>query len=320
MRLHQVHLCLQFVGSGPVIITLAERNVFAPRSGEIKDDIWMPDLRVLILGLVDGFDDVGMLRLVLANDVRGPVCGRIIVNHNLHRKGRFLHEKAVETCSDEAFLIVCKTTDADDRGGALGPPLVRDSRRPSKRRTSVFRSCVVTGHLVADCKSVSRQLGTLRLSGCKRGAVDSFDDEEKFEQRCAGDEVGSRECLNDVRWFSDIPLKRGAWDRGGSVPVRDTRARCLRQGHQRKGKIPVGQAMTWPSQITRANGDPNQPNRHISAHSVSNVRQGGATAIFGSFLFVSSLAAAEQLPSVSAPPQAACLQALTVSIDAAAAK
>ncbi len=41
-------------------------------------------------------------------------------------------------------------------------------------------------------------------------------------------------------------------------------------------------------------------------------------AILGSVLFVSFFAAAEQLPTVSAPRQAACLQALAVSMDAAA--
>ena len=94
----EVDLKLEFVGIGPVVVTLAVGNVF---SVGVHDGIHDATYRVawfveLVLGLVNGFDDVGVTLGILADDGRGAIGRGIVVDNGLEGEGGLLHHKAVE--------------------------------------------------------------------------------------------------------------------------------------------------------------------------------------------------------------------------------
>ena len=68
-------------------------------------------LAVLVLGLVDGFDDVGILLGIFTNDSSRPVGRRIVMHNRLKREVRLLHHEAVQTLPQKRLMIIDQTTD-----------------------------------------------------------------------------------------------------------------------------------------------------------------------------------------------------------------
>ena len=94
----EVDLELQFVRVGPVVVALARGDVFCIGVHGGTHDVayrvtWFA---VLVLGLVDGLDDVGVALGILADDGSGAVGRGIVVDDSLEWEGGLLHHKAVK--------------------------------------------------------------------------------------------------------------------------------------------------------------------------------------------------------------------------------
>ena len=68
---------------------------------------------VLIFGLVDGLDDVGVFLGVFADD-GGRTIGRgVVMNDGLKRESGLLHHEAVQALAQERLMVINRTTDRD---------------------------------------------------------------------------------------------------------------------------------------------------------------------------------------------------------------
>lgn len=111
MSFHKIELDLQLVRVAPEIIAFANRDVFAPSPGKIVNKIYPYTLGILILRLVDRSDDLRILRFVLADDVGGIVGRGVIVNQDLKREFRLLHDKSFQTIANIRTVIVSYAAD-----------------------------------------------------------------------------------------------------------------------------------------------------------------------------------------------------------------
>ena len=116
MGVQEVDLFLEFVGVGPVVVAFAEGYVGGTggREGSIH---YLGEgavfFRVLVLGFVDGMDDVGVLGSILADDVGGVVGGGIIVDDSHEREVGLLHDKTFETFTKIGLVVVDEAVDGD---------------------------------------------------------------------------------------------------------------------------------------------------------------------------------------------------------------
>ena len=113
MRLKEVDLDLEFVGVGPVVVTLTSGDVFGTG---VDGGVHFPCnctvvLAVLVLGLVDGLDDVGVFLGVFADDGGGAVGRGVVVDYGLKGEGRLLHHKAVQALPQIRLMVINRTTD-----------------------------------------------------------------------------------------------------------------------------------------------------------------------------------------------------------------
>ena len=79
----KIDLFLKFKRTRPVVIAFTNREISAPLPRVSTNWCRTPSLRVLIFGLVNGFDEAWIPRFVFANNVRRVVGGSIIVNQYL---------------------------------------------------------------------------------------------------------------------------------------------------------------------------------------------------------------------------------------------
>ena len=115
MRLKEVDLELQFVGVSPVVVPLTLGNVFGTGvDGSIHDAAdGAVVFAVLVFGLVDGLDDVGVFLGVFTDDGGGAVGRGVVVDYGLKGEGRLLHHKAVQALTQERLMVINRTTDGN---------------------------------------------------------------------------------------------------------------------------------------------------------------------------------------------------------------
>ena len=96
MGIQPVHLPLQLFRVVPVVVPLAEGDVFAPRRREEYRviDIDAPGIEIFLL--IEGPDDVRMLCRVLPQNVRRRIRRGVIADENLVGEIRFLRKEAVQ--------------------------------------------------------------------------------------------------------------------------------------------------------------------------------------------------------------------------------
>ena len=66
---------------------------------------------VLVLGFVDGLDDVGVFGGVFADDVGGAVGGSVVMDDGHEREVGLLHHESFERVADIGLVIVGDTAD-----------------------------------------------------------------------------------------------------------------------------------------------------------------------------------------------------------------
>ena len=104
----EVDLELQFVRVGPVVVALAHGDVFCIGVHGGTHDVvyavtWFAEL---VLGLVDGLDDVGVLLGVLTDDGCRAVCRSVVVNNGLEGECSLLHHKAVQALPQIRLMVI----------------------------------------------------------------------------------------------------------------------------------------------------------------------------------------------------------------------
>ena len=115
MGVQEVDLFLEFVGVGPVVVALAEGDV-GGASGFDGVVHYLGEgafFRVLVLGFVDGMNDVGVLGGILTDDVGGVVSGSIIVDDSHEREVGLLHDKTFEALTKIGLVVVDEAFDGD---------------------------------------------------------------------------------------------------------------------------------------------------------------------------------------------------------------
>ena len=112
MRLKEVDLELEFIRVGPVVVALTEGDVFGTGVDSCVNNAAYGAVvfAVLIFGLVDGLDDVGVFLGVFADDGGGAIGRGIVVNDGLEGEGRLLHQKAVHALSQKRLVIINRAT------------------------------------------------------------------------------------------------------------------------------------------------------------------------------------------------------------------
>ena len=116
MGVEEVDLLLELVGVGPVVVALAEGYVGG--TGGFDGGVhYLAQgaicLSPLVLGFVDGMDDVGVLGGILTDDVGGMVGGGIIVDDSHEREVGLLHDKTFEAITQIGFVVVNEAVDGD---------------------------------------------------------------------------------------------------------------------------------------------------------------------------------------------------------------
>ena len=113
MRLKEVDLELEFVGVGPVVVAFTEGDVFGTGvHGSVHDAAnGAVVLAILVFGLVDGFDDVGVFLGVFADDGGGAVGRGVVMDDGLEGESRLLHHEAVQALAQERLMVINRTTD-----------------------------------------------------------------------------------------------------------------------------------------------------------------------------------------------------------------
>lgn len=66
---------------------------------------------VLVLGLVDRLDDVGVTFGVLSDDSDGAVGRGVVVDDGLERERRFLHHKTIQALTQIRLMVINRATD-----------------------------------------------------------------------------------------------------------------------------------------------------------------------------------------------------------------
>ena len=114
----EVDLLLELEGVGPVVVTLAEGDVFGPGG----DDGAVHHARhravsfgVLVFGLVKGLDDVGVAGGVFADDVGGAVGRGVVVDDGHEREVGLLHHEPFEGVADIGLVVVGDAADGHQR-------------------------------------------------------------------------------------------------------------------------------------------------------------------------------------------------------------
>ena len=99
------------MGVGPVVVTFACGDVFGTGvdGGVHYADERAVMLAVLIFGLEDGFDDVGVFLGVFADDGGGAVGRGIVMDDGLEGESGLLHYKAVQALTQERLVFIDQT-------------------------------------------------------------------------------------------------------------------------------------------------------------------------------------------------------------------
>ena len=110
--LEEVDLDLEFVGVSPVVVPLTLGNVFGTGvdGGVHYADERAVMLAVLIFGLEDGFDDVGVFLGVFADDGGGAVRRGVVMDDGLKGERRLLHHEAVQALAQIRLMVINQTT------------------------------------------------------------------------------------------------------------------------------------------------------------------------------------------------------------------
>jgi hypothetical protein len=93
MRLQKIHLLLELRGFGPIVISLAQGNVFAAGAGIQHLQTQILTLGIEIHRLVKGTDQVGILCFIFTHDLRRFVGGSVVVDEDLDGKLTFCMRK-----------------------------------------------------------------------------------------------------------------------------------------------------------------------------------------------------------------------------------
>ena len=116
MGIEEVDLFLEFVGVGPVVVAFAHGYI-GSTGGFYCIIHYLTQGAIcfspLVLGFVDGMDDVGVLGGILADDVGRVVGGGIIVDDSHERKIGLLHDKAFETVTKIGLVVEDEAVDGE---------------------------------------------------------------------------------------------------------------------------------------------------------------------------------------------------------------
>ena len=109
VRFEKIDLTLELGGVCPVIVPLAEGDVFAARVREEHGIVDVYILRIQVLFLIERAHDIRVLLGVFA-DYRGGTVGRSVVIHEqLERKIGLLADYALERVADIFFVVIGRT-------------------------------------------------------------------------------------------------------------------------------------------------------------------------------------------------------------------
>ena len=113
MLFHIIELNLQFVFINPIIVPFTKGDIlpFCTRELERSPDAY--PFGILVFRLINRFEKIRESGLVLADDVRRPVGGGIIMNEDFKREAGLLHDKTIETLPDERLVVKGLANDAD---------------------------------------------------------------------------------------------------------------------------------------------------------------------------------------------------------------
>ena len=110
---HIVVLDLQFVRIDPKIVPFVQRGEFGGHQWRQDLTLNADVLRILIDSLVDCANPFGVSGLILFNDPRGPISGRVIVNQNQKLKIGSLSQNGIQRLTDVFLLVIGSHTDGD---------------------------------------------------------------------------------------------------------------------------------------------------------------------------------------------------------------
>jgi len=112
ISLHDIDLELEFMGVGPVVVTFTESDIFGIRVHRGIHDTCegAVTFAVLVLGLINGLDDVGVPLDILADDGGGTVGRSIVMDNGLKGESRLLHHEAIQALPQVWLMIINQTT------------------------------------------------------------------------------------------------------------------------------------------------------------------------------------------------------------------
>ena len=103
----EVYLLLELEGVGPVVIALAQGNVFTSNPGENEGlGHAAHTLGILILLVEDRENLIGVFFSVFADDFRGAIGRAIIIDEDFDGKIALLHQKPIQTLSDKRCVVI----------------------------------------------------------------------------------------------------------------------------------------------------------------------------------------------------------------------
>ena len=110
--LHEVHLFLQFLRVGPVVVALAHRHIL--RLGGGYGCVHHPSertmgLAVQVLRFVDRVYEVGIFFGIHPNDIGGLVGRGIVMHHHHKREIGLLHYKSLKTVPQVGRMVINQT-------------------------------------------------------------------------------------------------------------------------------------------------------------------------------------------------------------------
>lgn len=117
MQLHEVHLTLQLVWVGPVVVALAIGYVFATCALVVELNVHTATVALLefVLRLVEGEHDVRVPLFIFPQYGLRLVGGSVVVNQDFKREGGLLHQESIKALTDKLLVVEGETTDADER-------------------------------------------------------------------------------------------------------------------------------------------------------------------------------------------------------------
>ena len=110
MRFEEVYLLLELEGVSPVVIALAEGDVFASgfRVNKLLEHT-SHALGIEIFLVEDRKNLIGMFRSIFADDFSGAIGRAIIIDDNLNGEITLLHQETIQALPNKRCVVICDT-------------------------------------------------------------------------------------------------------------------------------------------------------------------------------------------------------------------